>query len=90
MVRELVDKWVNFTLTQADIIPILRAYSKEFGNRKITEQEAFVMTQVLHTNWEMLVNKMMRDLGIKYDCNVAEIYDANGKFIARYYNKPSE
>ena len=90
MVKELVDKWVNFTLTQADTIPILRAYSKEFGNREITEQEAFFMTQVLHTNWEMLINKMMRDLGIKYDCNVAEIYDTNGKFIARYYNKPSK
>lgn len=86
MVKELVDKWVNQTLGQEDIIPIFMAYSKEFGNREVTPQEIQMMFQVMHTDWNHIINKMMRDLGIRYDCNVAEIYDKDGKFIARYYN----
>lgn len=91
MVLELIDKWVKQEpFTHADILTMLIEYSRIFGNRTVTPEEANLVTQVWHGNWNRVIYKAMRDLGIIYNANIAEIYDQNGKFIARYYNKPNK
>lgn len=88
MVKELVNKWVTSQLDDSDIIQVFVEYSKTFGTKEVSPQEVIAMFHVMHTDWQRIINRALHDLAVKYECNVAEIYDKDGKFVARYYNIP--
>jgi hypothetical protein len=46
------------------------------------------MFHVMHTDWQRIIDRALHDLAVKHECNVAEIYDKDGRFVARYYNIP--
>ena len=88
MFDEIFNRWMNTgQLTQDDLIPLFLEWNQTFGDGKATPQEVIMLTQIIHTDYLRIMEKILKYIGIKKGYDWGEIYDKNGNFVARFWNK---
>ena len=91
MFDTIFTRWVNTNeLTQDDIIPLFLEWNKTFGDGKASPQDVLALIQFIRVDYRSLMEHILKYVGIKKGYDWAELYDANGRFIARFWNKPAE
>lgn len=88
MFDEIFTRWINTgKLMESDVVPLFLEWNKTFGDGKATPNDVLILLQVVRVDYNSLLNHILKYVGIKKGYDLAEIYDQNGKFIARYWNK---
>lgn len=88
MFDEIIKRWINTgQLTQNDIIPLFLEWDKEFGEGKATPEEVVALINSVSINYMPILYKILKYVSIQRKYEWAEIYDQNGTFKARYWNK---
>lgn len=88
MFDEIFKRWINTgQLTENDIVPLFLEWNKIFGNGTATPQDVMLLINMVHTDYAPILQRILRDVGIKKGYEWAELYDQNGKFIARFWQK---
>lgn len=89
MFDEIFKRWINTgQLSENDIVPLFLEWNQTFGDGKGTPQEVISLLHVIQTDYYRIMCKILKYVGIIKGYNWAEIYDKNGTFVARYWNKP--
>ena len=89
MFDEIFNRWINFNyLTNDDIIPLFLEWNNTFGDGRGTAQEVSVLTNLIHTDYHKLMNKILHDVGVKKGYRWEEVWDLNsGQLLKRFLVK---
>lgn len=92
MFDEIFKKWINTgELQENDIVPLMLEWNQTFGNKKATVQEAVASINFIPYELRFsLLQFILKNVGIKKGYDWCELYDSNGNFLARYWNKSRE
>lgn len=86
MFDEIFKRWITTgILTQDDIVPLFLEWNQTFGDGNGTAQEVLVLLNFIHTDYNRIMQKILRDIGIKRGYSWEEIIDKNGIIINRFF-----
>ena len=86
MIKEIFNKWIETgTVSQEDIVPILLEYDLLYNEGKATPEQCMVAAQLMSFNLGECITRALKMIAYKWDGQLQEVYDKNGKLLRRYW-----
>lgn len=84
---DIFNRWIEQgKLEQNDIVPIMLEYVTVFEKGIITPEQCLIFLQVLPIPIAQFLDNCLKQIAVKKQLDIIEVYDRNGIFIRRFWN----